>query len=251
MQTLLFVLVVALALAGCRAEERPAAATARAAAPAVVVHTERGPVHLPSLQGSPVVLHFAEASDAAAWAALADAAADLEASGAVVLAVRTDGPDAPAAEAFGYEGRPLTVVVDGEGTVRGRVEPVSGDDVFALAAPVLAEADLAQTVSWPGARTLDALVASGGVVVDLGPGPASVPNALRLTPDALSLDALPADLGTPLAFVGETAADAARQATEWGYAAVFVAAPDGALTEVAPAPPPADGGRRQRDGVRG
>lgn len=248
----LVLLLLLTVVAGCREAEPgpPAATTVRAAAPTVIVHTDEGPVHLSSLHGSTVVLQFANAADADAWAALADAVGDLEASGAIVLAVEADGPGAVEAEAFGYDGHPLTVVVDGEGTIRGRTEPTSGDAVFELAAPVLAEADLAQTVAWPGAETIEALVSAGGVIVDLGAEAGAFPNALRLLPEDPTLDALPADLGTPLAFVGATAEDVARQAVERGYAAVFVAAPDGVLTEIMPERPPA-GAWQPSGGVRG
>ncbi len=252
MRTVLLSLLAAAALIGCReAEPEPAAMGGRTPAPAVVIHTEGGPVRLSSLHGAPVVLQFAGADDVDAWAALAEVVGDLEASGAVVLAVEADGPDAATAEAFGYDGRPLAVVVDGEGTIRGQTAPTSGDAVFDLAAPVLAEADLAQTVAWTGAESLDALVASGGMVVDVGRAPSATPYALRIALEDLSLDALPADLGTPLAFVGDTAAEAARQAVTWGYAAVFVAAPDGGLTELTPERPPVEDWRPQRGGVRG
>lgn len=254
MRTALLPVVLAVALVGCRdaaQDPSPTEVAVRIEAPGGVVHTESGPVSLASLHGTPVVLQFAEADDADAWAALADAAADLEASGAVVLTVETDGDGAETAEAFGYEGRPLVVVVDGEGTLRGSAEPTSGDAVFALVAPVLAEADLAQTVAWEGADTMEELTAIGGVIVDLGSDPDAFPYALRIALDALSVDALPADLGTPLAFVGDGAEEAARRAVSWGYAAVHVAGPAGEVHEVEAERPPLDDWQPGRRGVRG
>lgn len=255
-------LLVALVLAGCQPEvQEPkvyGGGVVRPVAPAVALPTEAGPVHLSTLRGTPVVVQFAAAADADAWAALADAAADLEASGAVVLAVQTDGAGAAAAEAFGYAGLPLAVVVDGEGTVRGRTAPTSGDAVFGLAAPVLAEADLAQTVAWTGASTLDLLVDAGGVVISVAEKAIRAdadsslsPAVLSLSLEALSVEALPADLGTPLAFVGEAAEDAARRAVSWGYAAVYVASAEGALREVEAERPTLDDWRSRRGSVRG
>ncbi|WP_420454838.1 redoxin domain-containing protein [Rubrivirga sp.] len=244
-----------LALAACGPDPSAPDATVvqptREAAPAVVLPTAEGPVDLASLAGRPVVLHFAAADDAEAWAALADALGDLEAAGAAVVAVSVDGAEDEAARAFGYDGAALAVVVDGEGTVRGRALPHSGDDLFALASPVLAEADVAATVSWPDPETLDALVALGGVVVDLSErGSPGVPHALRVAADTLAALDLPADLGTPLAFVGPDAAEAASRATRWGYVAVFVADADGTITAVEPAPVARDRPLRS-GGVRG
>lgn len=232
----------------------PVARAEQTRAPAVVLPTAEGPVDLAALVGRPVVLHFAPAGDDAAWAVLAGALADLEAAGATVVAVAVGGAEAEAARAFGYEGAALAVVVDGEGTVRGRASPRTGDDLFALASPVLAEADVASTVSWRGVGTLDALEAAGGVVVDVSePGdPAIAPaHALHVAADTLAALDLPADLGTPLAFVGAEAAEAADRATRWGYVSVYVADAAGALTAVEPAPPPAHDRPWRSGGVRG
>ena len=218
---------------GAEAGRAAVVTPARTPAPAVVLPTADGPVDLASLAGRPVVLQFASATDADAWAALADALADLEASGATVLAVTVADEAEDAARAFGYRGRPLAVVVDGEGSVRGSGAPDSGDALFALAGPVLAEADVAETVSWGGADTLDDLVRSGGLVVDVTEGSAPSRRALHVAADTLSVTDLPADLGTPLAFVGPDAHEAASSAVSWGYASVFVAEGD-ALTPVEP-----------------
>ena len=222
-------------LAACAPEPAPEPAPPPshgwAPAPHVAVPTADGPVDLTTLAGSPVVIQFAPAGDAA-WAALDDALQDLEAAGATVLAVTVDGAEAEAAAAFGYAGVPLAVVVDGEGTVRGRTRPASGDALFAMAGPVLAEADVARTVEWRGAETLDALVQAGGVVVAAHEEPAPVAHALRVDSDLFSAQDLPADLGTPLAFVGHGAAVRAASAAGWGYVSVFVADDAGALTPV-------------------
>ena len=238
---------VLVGLSGCAPETPPDPGPAPA--PLVAVPTANGPVDLAALAGSPVVIQFAPAGDAQAWAALDDALGDLEAAGATVLAVAVDGAETEAARAFGYDGVPLAVVVDGEGTVRGRARPASGDALFALAGPVLAEADLAATVEWRGADTVDELVDAGGVVV----ASASVPGspALVIDPDAFSAQDLPADLGTPLAFVGPTGPASAASAAGWGYVSVFVADDAGALTAVAAELPRSVDEPRARRGVRG
>lgn len=232
---------------GCGAgEAEVTAVVAYGGAPAVVLHSVDGPVSLDAFAGRPVVVHLAASGEAAAWAVLAEVSDDLEASGAVVVAVVVDGPGDEATAAMGYRGAPLAVVVDGEGTVRGHVAPTSGDAVFEAAVPVLAEYDLSQSVAWPGADTLDDLVRAGGVVVDLGAASAP-PNALALDADVLAADDLPADLGTPLAFVGPDADRTAERAAGWGYAAAYAVAEDGRLVPAAPPPPrPAVAG-----GVRG
>jgi hypothetical protein len=142
----------------------------------------------------------------------------------------------------------------GVGAVRARATPRSGDDLFALASPVLAEADLAQTVSWQGADTLDRLIEAGGVVVDVSePGDPHVapPHALHVAADTLAALDLPADLGTPIAFVGPEAGEAAERATRWGYVSVYRADADGSLTAVAPDPLPAVDRPARSGGVRG
>lgn len=213
-------------------------APARTPAPAVTVRTDAGAVPLASYAGQTVVLLFATASAHDAWAALEEARADLEVSGAVVLADTVDGRPSATARAFGYDGAPLAVVVDGEGDLRGRTSPRSSGDLFALAAPVLAEAEVSRSVAWGGAESLDELVQAGGVVVSLDGG-APAPHALRLALVDLRPQDLPADLGTPLAFTGLDAAEAAARAVSWGYAAVFVTEPAGTLVAVeAPAPRP-------------
>ena len=216
------------AVAACAPEPAPASGPA----PQVVVPTADGPVDLTAYQGRPVVIQFAPADDQVAWAALADALGDLEAAGATVLSVTVDGAETEAAEAFGYRGVPLAVVVDGEGTIRGRTSPDSGDALFALASPVLAESDIAATVEWGGAETLDDLLRAGGVVVASSREPFDVEHALVVDPDLFSAQDLPADLGTPLAFVGPSAATSAEDAAGWGYVSVYVAGEDGNLTPV-------------------
>jgi len=242
-------LLLALGLAACTDRQPDTIpAPTRTLAPEVVLPTADGPIDLATLAGRPVLLQFAQADDAEAWAALADAFDDLQAAGATVVAVTVDGKEDAAAEAFGYDGAPLAVIVDGEGAVRGRGAPDSGDALFALAGPVLAEADVAETVEWAGAETLDALVEAGGLVVDVSEAAPRIRYALRLAADTMAVEDLPADLGTPLAFVGPEAETAAERATRWGYAAVYVADADGALTPVGEAtyvtPPRRSGGVR-------
>ena len=256
----LVLLAAALGVAGCGSDpaatptEQAASRAERSPAPRVAVPTADGPVELAALQGRPVVIQFAPSGDTAAWAALADALGDLEAAGATVLSVTVDGAEAQA-RAFGYDGVPLAVVVDGEGTIRGRGNPSSGDALFALAGPVLAEADIAETVQWRGADTLDQLTDAGGVVVSALGRVAGVEAVLQIDPDRYAAQDLPADLGTPLAFAGPDAAEYAGQAAGWGYVAVFVADDRGALTPVAAELPrgieaPGDAKPRRR-GVRG
>ena len=253
MSRLALVASVLLALPACSPPASPTAGpSVREAAPAVVLPTADGPVDLATLAGRPVVLHFAAADDAAAWAALADALGDLEAAGAAVVAVSVDGAEDEAARAFGYDGSVLAVVVDGKGTVRGRATPRSGDDLFALAGPVLAEADIAATVSWRGPETLDALVAAGGIVIDIDEiGDPGLNANLHIAADTLAAQDLPADLGTPLAFVGDDAAEVAGRVTRWVYAAVFVADAEGLLTAVEPEPLPRPDRPARTGGVRG
>jgi len=249
------VLAVLLPLAACQTpapgDDGALPVSPRRPAPAVMLPTADGPVALAAFMGRPVVLQFADADATDAWAALGDALGDLEAAGATVVAVTVGGAEAEAAAAFGYTGAPLAVVVDSEGTVRDQGSPRTGDDLFRLASPVLAEADLADTVSWQGAETLAELTAAGGVVVDVrDPAAPGYPFALRVAADTMAAIDLPADLGTPLAFVGTGAAQAARRAVGWGYAAVFVADAAGALTPVE-APPRPEWRPRRSGGARG
>lgn len=248
--TLRLLLLAALGLSACAdPAEAPLASasgggvTARERAPQVVVPTQNGLVDLATLAGHPVILHFADGTDAD----LTQALAELEAAGATVLIVAAGGEGAEAARAFGYDGTSLAVVVDAEGDVRGRATGTTGDGLFALASPVLAEADISDSVSWEGADTLAQLIASGGVVVDVSETDAGPRDALDLAADTMAASDLPADLGTPLAFVGPEAEVAARRAVGWGYAAAFIADEQGALFPVEdPAPPP-----RRAGGVRG
>lgn len=255
-------LAALLALAACGGEtaapetaapETPAYAE-RPRAPRVVLSSTDGPVDLGALAGHPVVVHLAPSDALEAWAAFEDAALDLEAAGATVVAVAvpTEAPDA--VEALGYDGVPLALVIDGEGVVRGRGSGLSGDALFALASPVLAEADLASTVSFRGVGTLEALVAAGGMVVDVSePGDPDVapPHAVRIAADTLEALDLPADLGTPIAFVGPDAAEAAERTARWGYVTVYRAGADGALEPVRTPPRPGAVPRGRAGGARG
>lgn len=247
-------LALVVGVAGCASDSTPSASaevsTERLPAPHVAVQTNEGPVELSTLQGRPVVIQFAPSDDTQAWAALADALADLEAAGATVLSVTVDGAEEQA-RAFGYDGVPLAVVVDGEGTIRGRTHPVSGDALFALAGPVLAEADIMGTVEWQGADTLDQLTEAGGVVVASVARIDGVNAVLHIDPDVYSAQDLPADLGTPLAFAGPDASVHATKAAGWGYVSVFVADSQGALSPVEAELPRGMDRTPGRRGVRG
>lgn len=246
-----FLLVACGVLTACEPSAPPAAlATGPERAPSVLVPTHDGPVNLAAFAGRPVVVQFAPADDATAWAALNDALGDLEAAGATVLAVTVNGAEEEAAAAFGYDGDPLAVVVDGEGVLRGRANPLTGDDLFLLAAPVLAEADLAATVEWRGAGTLAELVAAGGLIIDGSDG-RPTPGTLMIAADTLSAQDLPADLGTPMAFRGPDADLAAGAAASWGYVSVYIADAEGRLEPVVAAPPRSVRGPRRTGGVRG
>lgn len=217
-------------------------------APDVTIAGARGPFRLADERGRPVVLQFAPADSVEAWAALAEAYAHFEAVGAVVLGVTTRGAapespfavgqdlDAAAAEAFGYTGRPLAVIVDATGRVRGRATPRGAADLYALAAPVLVEASAPASPA-----EAEHLRRASTVLVDLRPeaqrrAEGAFPYALVV--DGASLDAsdLPADLGLPLVFVGPDADAAAARAQTWGYQDVEVVGDAGRLDVMPDAP---------------
>ena len=226
------------ALAGCA----PSAPPVGGAAPAVTVETPSGPLRLADLRGQQVVLQFAPADSLDAWAALAAAAADLTAEGALVVGVATDGapPESPfrtardaggaAAAAFGYTGVPLAVVIDRAGVLRGLAAPRHADDLFALAAPVLLESEFV-AVGGPdvpvdavaeGVDGVEQLVRDGAALIDLRDAAARdaegpVRYALVCPVARFAADVLPADVGTPVVLLGPGAPEAARQATAWGY----------------------------------
>ena len=184
------------------------------------------------------MLQFAPADSLAAWAALAAAAADLQAEGALVIGVATDGepPESPfrtardtghAAAAFGYTGVPLAVVIDRTGVLRGLAAPRQADDLFALAAPVLLESDVDGAPSVPvdavGTDAVDVqrLVRHGAALLDLrdaatrdAEGP--VRYALVCPFPRFAADVLPADVGTPVVLIGPDAPAAAAQAVDVG-----------------------------------
>ncbi len=260
MRARLALMIAALCVAGCAPDASPPASgapsadgtpsTDRAPAPRVSVQTSKGPVELSTLQGRPIVIQFASSDDTDAWAALADALGDLEAAGATVLSVTTDGAEEQA-RAFGYDGVSMAVVVDGEGTIRGRARPASGDALFALASPVLAEIDVMETVEWRGADTLDQLTEAGGVVVASVARIDGVAAVLQIDEDLFAAHDLPADLGTPLAFAGPGAQAHAEQAAGWGYVSVFVADAGGNLSPVEAELPNRMERTSGRRGVRG
>ena len=225
-------------------------------APDVAVETATGPLRLADVRGQRLVIQFAPADSVEAWAALADAAADLTAEGAVVVGVSTDGPppESPyrvatdphgAAAAFGYTGVPIAVVIDGAGTLRGLTAPRHADDLFALAAPVLLEAETGVSIAPPvvgaalDADGVDRLVRGGAALIDLRPADLRaleglVPYALVCSPARLAADVLPADVGAPVVLLGPGAVDAAAQAAAWGYANVHVV-PDASALATGPA----------------
>ncbi|HEX8385293.1 MAG TPA: redoxin domain-containing protein, partial [Rubricoccaceae bacterium] len=92
---LLVALVPGLAVlpAGCAETAPPVGGPA----PDVTVQTASGAFRLSDARGRQVVLQFAPADSVEAWAALAAASADLEAEGALVIGVSTDGtpPESP------------------------------------------------------------------------------------------------------------------------------------------------------------
>lgn len=243
-------------LAGCVGDAGP---EAMAEAPDVTIAGARGPFHLGAMRGRPVVLQFAPADSLDAWAALADAHRNLEASGAVVFGVATDGlapespynvgtdPDGKAATAFGYRGAPLAVVIDPSGRIRGHVAPRHASDLYALTAPVLVEMEDARGVTSPAEAA--ALRRASTVIVDLRPhalrrAEGALPYALVADPATLAAIDLPADLALPIVLVGPAAEGLAASVVGWGYGDVQVIADaDGLLLDPAappiPDPPPA------------
>ena len=216
-------------------------------APDVTIAGQRGPFRLADARGHAVVLQFAPADSVEAWAALAEAHAHFEAAGAVVLGVSThgDAPESPfdvgqdlgarAAAAFGYTGRPLAVVVDAAGRVRGHATPRDAASLYALAAPVLVEADAPASPA-----EAERLRAASTVLVDLRPetqrrAEGVFEYALVADADRLTARDLPADLGVPLVFVGPGADAVAALARTWGYDDVQVLAEAG-VAGMAPFP---------------
>ncbi|HEX9953293.1 MAG TPA: redoxin domain-containing protein [Rubricoccaceae bacterium] len=237
-------LLVLLALSACG----PSAPPVGGPAPEVEVQTASGVLRLADLRGQQVVLQFAPADSVEAWAALAAASADLAASGALVVGISTDGPppESPfrvgrddggaAAEAFGYTGVPLAVVIDRAGVLRGLTAPRQADDLFALAAPVLLEDEAIESPGPPvdpvgtDAESVERLVRDGAALIDLrdaatreAEGP--VRYALVCPIARFAADVLPADVGTTVVLLGPEAPVAARQAAQWGYRDVH-AVPD-------------------------
>jgi peroxiredoxin len=247
-------------------------------APDVTVQTTSGPLRLADARGQQVVLQFAPAGSVEAWAALAAASADLAAEGALVVGVSTDGtpPESPfqvatdeggaAAAAFGYTGVPLAVVIDRQGVLRGIAAPRQADDLFALAAPVLLEADDRADGPAPpvlgaalDADAVDRLVRDGAALIDLRDAATRaaeglVRYALICPLGRLAADVLPADIGAPVVLLGPDADVAAAQAAGWGYRNVHVVADASALaTGPALAPPTGETATRaeRRTAVRG
>ena len=208
-------------------------------------------VTLASLRGRTVLLHFADAASPT-WSDLQEAFPDLEAEGATVVGIVTDDGALPTvafatthgdelATLFDVGDDPTAVVVDPEGWVRGRQLVNGADAFFALAAPVLLEADGAGTpVSVPetdaarlDAESLASLARAGAALIDVRPDDAReadgwVPLALPCPLADLSPRELPADLAATLVFLGPEAGTAADLAVGWGYSSVIV------LTDTAP-----------------
>jgi peroxiredoxin len=234
-RSLLFAAVAtgALSFAAVYVTARPDAAPTLGPAPDVAFDGPDGRFRLADERGHPVVLQFAPADSLEAWAVLAEAYAHLEAVGAVVLGVATagDAPESPfavghdpgahAAEAFGYDGRPLTVVVDATGRLRGHASPRDAAAVYALAAPVLLETEAAGLES----VTLDLRPA------DQRAAEGRLPRAIVSAPDALTAADLPADLAVPLVVVGPDAEAVAARVREWGYPDVQVLGDAGVLDD--------------------
>ena len=234
--------LLSLSLGACA----PAAPPIGGPAPDVEVQTMAGPLRLSDLRGQQVVVQFAPADSVEAWATLAAAAADLQAEGALVIGIATDGtpPESPfrtgrdtgrAAAAFGYTGVPLAVIIDREGVLRGLAAPRHADDLFALAAPVLLESDTDDAPSVPvdpvgtDAADVQRLVRHGAALIDLRDAAVRdaegfVRYALICPIDRFAADVLPADVGTPVVLIGPDAAAAAEQAAGWGYRNIHVVA---------------------------
>ena len=271
-------LLAALALpalgAGC-GTDTPEELAAGSQAPTWTLSGAGGAFSLADAAGRPVVLQFAPA-DPAEWEALAAAHDDLSASGALVIGAVTagsasalrlpfalvDDPDGTVADLYGYRGQSLSVVIDSESRLRARAEAVeTGDALFALAGPALLEADVfdlpATIASTDGPEALDAsdvddLVRRGAALLDLRPADeveaqGLIPYALRCPPEEFGPEALPANLAVPVVLAGPSAAQAAEQAIEWGFAAVYhvddastLADADLPVMEDEPAPPPSE-----------
>ena len=239
-------------LAGCEPTDAISAeAPEPQRAPDIAWTHDGADVTLASLRGRTVLLHFADAASPT-WSDLDDAFPDLDAEGATVVGIVTDdGPSAAHAFAtthgdelatlFGVGNDPTAIVVGPEGWVRGRQLVADADAFFALAAPVLLEADGAGTtvsVPEPGAARLDAeslasLARAGAALIDVRPDDAReadgrVPLALPCPLEDLSPRELPADLASTLVFLGPEAGTAADRAVGWGYSSVIV------LTDAAP-----------------
>jgi len=244
-----------LSLAAVYVSSRPAgpAASPTGPAPDVSFDGPRGTFRLADERGRPVVLQFAPADSVEAWAVLAEAYAHLEAVGALVVGVATSGdapespfdvgrdPGAEAAEAFGYDGRPLAVVVDAGGRLRGHASPRDVAALYALAAPVLVEVDGAAVES---------------VMLDLRPaaqrdaeGP--LPRAIVASADALSAADLPADLAVPIVVVGPGAEAVAGRVRAWGYPDVQILGDAGVTDEPSVASPALEPVAPPRPSVRG
>ena len=218
----------------------------------LVVATAEEAVRLGDHRGHVLVLQLAAASDEAAWLAFADAAPDLQAEGATLLGIVTEGrlDGSPAlpfparhargldwAEPLGFTGEALTVVVGPQGRLRGRGTRATADDIVVLAAPVLLELDAGGVdldVEVLTASTVEALVRHGAALIDVRPEGEPLAHALAVPLAHLTPDVLPPDPATPLVFVGPEAAAAAAIAADWGYAETHALADPTGLAMAAP-----------------
>lgn len=236
------ILLLPLAVAGCGTPDAPtpdADLRAEATQPTLdrdlVVATAEEAVRLGDHRGHVLVMQLAAADDEAAWLAFADAAVDLEAEGATLLGIVTDGHLDPGALPFsirhadgmawadplGFDGDPLTIVVGPQGRLRGRSVKASADAIIRLAAPVLLELDGAGTaveVDVLTASSVEALVRHGAALIDVRAEGEPLAHALAVPLARLSADRLPPDPATPVVFVGPDAPEAAALADAWGYA---------------------------------
>lgn len=233
------VLLFALSAAACGAPDAPADASSASLEPTLdgdlIVTTAEEAVRLGDHRGHVLVMQLAPAGDDA-WAAFSDAAPDLEAEGASLLGIVTEGrlDDASAlpfpirhadglawAHAIGFTGEPLTVVVGPGGRLRGRGVSATADEIVMLAAPVLLEQDGVEDAFEVGpltATAVEGLVRRGAALFDVRAEGAPLAHALAVPFVRLAPELLPPDLATPLVFVGPDAAEAAALAGAWGYA---------------------------------
>ena len=276
-------LAFALPLAACGGGSAPeagpeAAPTQEAfAAPSWEMDGPGGAFSLADAEGRAVVLQFAAAAPEA-WGPLAEAHADLDAAGALVVGAVTEGApgalrlpfatvadaDGAVAASYGYTGAPLVVVIDAEGRLRARAEMVeTTDGFFALAAGALLDAEDEGTPLAPTSETREpqplapeavaGMVREGAALLDLRPeaqreADGAIPHAL--VPEAFSAEVLPVNALVPVILAGPDALEAAFAAVDWGFQSVYVVEDAAPLAdpEAAPLAPEADATEDARPG---